>query len=41
MAADMERAQKRAVVLGGGGSVGAAWQTELIAAWPQAGVDLA
>ena len=37
----MERAQKRAVVLGGGGSVGAAWQTALIAAWQLAGVDLA
>lgn len=29
------------MVLGGGGSVGAAWQTALIAAWQRAGVDLA
>jgi NTE family protein len=30
----------RAVVLGGGGSVGTAWQTGLIAEWANAGIDL-
>ncbi|MGX7678413.1 patatin-like phospholipase family protein [Jatrophihabitans sp. DSM 45814] len=30
----------KAVVLGGGGSVGTAWQTALISSWAQAGVDL-